>query len=129
MNAIKREVSILKGNGVVLLDRVSTIEREYITQADIESITVTIYDRKGVAVGDPIDIDKTAYVKNTLQTDDWDQDAIGWNVEIPIPGSYFTTGDTHYTAVIKFVKADSEGDNLHVVWKIQVQDHPQDVSV
>jgi len=113
--------TVWEDSGPTFLARIVGNDNVNITQADISSIALYVYDLTG---GTTI-IDNTALtvanvVFDTLQTDAiWDADSTGYNFKYEIADTTFATGDSRFLVEIIFNPAS--GGDFPVVFEINTK--------
>lgn len=80
----KSQITVIADSTIVLLAQVLDTAGNYVTQADVDSISVVINDMSEVTpeqVGETDEPNVSDVISDTLLTDDrWTKDSIGYNV-------------------------------------------------
>lgn len=98
-----------------------TKEGSLITQADVSSIAVKVFDSDKNQVGSTLAPTASATVFDTLQTTaTWENMTDGGNFRYVVPGTYFPIGGT--TNRVEVVITLTDGTKLPAVWKLEVQE-------
>lgn len=110
-----------KDSGVILMARVVGYEGQPINQASIASITLTVVDEKTGEAQDPITLDVSDVVFDTLQTGaPWDKDADGYNFRYDSLAAQRPEGGRTYRFAFQF--APVSGEPFWVVFRIETKD-------
>lgn len=89
-----------QGNPEVLRYRVVKDDETVITQADVDSIAIYVYEvESGETVIDAESLSVSDSIFDELQS--WDKDSVGYNVKINVAGSYLPGGGKTYRVEVK----------------------------
>lgn len=96
--------------GYTMLSRIMGAAASAILQADLTSISITVYDTTDNSTAQAAtSLDKTAVIFDTLQTDArWTRDSTGYNFRYTIPATTFASGERTYRAEVKFTPVSGE---------------------
>lgn len=107
-------------SGVILMARVLGYDNAAINQASIASITLTVVDEKTGEAQDPITLDVSDVVFDTLQTGaPWDKDADGYNFRYDSLAAQRPEGGRTYRFAFQF--APVIGEPFWVVFRIETK--------
>lgn len=119
VNVVIFRGKVIENSEFVLRNRVSTTTGSYITQAAISSIRVKVFD---LSTTDQVGVDYnplvSAVVYDTLQPT-WSEDKTGFNLAIPMAGSYVPNGAVEYQVEIKFTPVS--GNTFYIIWRLQCE--------
>ena len=105
------KANVWEDSDCVCMARVVGIDADEITQADVSSITLKVFDEDAAdpdAAVSTASLTVSAVVFNTLQTDArWQVDTTGYNFRYTIPAAALATGDHTYTVEFVFTMADT----------------------
>lgn len=107
-------------SSIILMARLITSAGEYITQSDIDSITLTAYDLEDPY---PSTYSATLSIANTifdtLQTNSllWDGDETGFNFKYVLPGSVLENSNTTYQ--IEITISPTNGEDFVIIYRIE----------
>lgn len=109
MSTTINKATIWEDTGAVLMARIHNYDDTYIMQADLSSITYSIFNTNldptdaGYTVVDESGLTISSVIFDTLQTDNgWSPDTTGYNFKMTIGDDVFTTGNTNYLVEITF---------------------------
>jgi hypothetical protein len=116
------KAKVFENSSAVLLARVVGQDGNPIVTADVDAMTLYIFDGETPINGTggvELDVDATdSIISDSLVTDDprWDVDEDGFNVEIPIDGENFPDGNKTYRVEVKVEPVD--GGAFYLVWDV-----------
>jgi hypothetical protein len=118
---------IWEDSGCQLLARIVGVDAAAIVQADVSSISYSVYERdeedapgSGSAVRENAALTVSSVVFNALQTDArWTVDSTGYNFRYAAPVTDFPNPSKVYDVEIKFTPAS--GDVYHVVFEVETK--------
>jgi hypothetical protein len=109
--------TIIENSAVALLSRVRNDDGDVIVAADVESISVKVWDKLEGTLVSTTAVDPLEAVYDTLQTGPrWTEDDDGYNVEIKLAGSNFPDGDRTYRVEALFTP--TLGSAFYVLWDL-----------
>lgn len=98
-----------------------TTEGNLITQADVSSIAVRVFDADKSQIGSTLTPSASSTVFDTLQTSGtWGNLKDGGNFRYTVPGTYFPIGGT--TNRVEVVITLADGNKLPAVWNLAVNE-------
>lgn len=103
-------------SAVTLLARVATITGN-IVQADVTSVVAKVYNSDTGTLTATITPGVSSVVFNSLQTNGWTTDSIGYNVAIGVPGNSFPAGDITYRVEVLITPVT--GSPFYLLWDLQ----------
>lgn len=116
--------TVNENSAATLLDQLQLAPEIYAIAGDIGSIVVTSFDTdSGEQVktytidGDSDSPPLSAVILDDLTTVGWTRDKIGYNVRLPLDGSYWPEGDRVYRLEIKYIP--TSGDPIYSLWELQ----------
>ena len=96
-------------------------EGNLITQSDVSSIAVKVFDADKMQVGSTLTPSASSTVFDTLQTSGtWGNLKDGGNFRYTVPGTYFPIGGT--TNRVEVVITLADGNKLPAVWNLAVNE-------
>ena len=114
-DAVIKRVKVWEDGGASFMARVRGADGVLMSQASIDTITLTVANVKTPTAITTTTQTVTEVVFTALQTDSrWGEDTTGYNFRYDAPASTFATGDVLYRLEFKFEPAS--GENFHVVY-------------
>ena len=105
------KANVWEDSDCVCMARVVGIDADEITQADVSSIALKVFDEDAADPDTAVSeasLTVSAVVFDTLQTDArWQVDTTGYNFRYTIPAAALATGDHTYTVEFVFTMADT----------------------
>jgi len=100
--------SAYEDGGASIMARITGTDGANITQADVSTITCTVYDSSGTSVATPT-VTVATSVFDTLQTDSrWSVDTTGYNFRFDVAATVMSSGNETYRYEFKFTPASGE---------------------